>query len=64
MAFKITKNPDIEKYLEVTKAVQDNDNYCPCMLERIPQNKCPCETFIVTAKEGLCHCGRYLKTII
>lgn len=59
---KIIKNPDIEIYNEVTRAVKNNDGYCPCMLEKTEDTKCPCKDFREQTTEGECHCGRYLKT--
>ena len=58
---KIIKNPDIEIYNEVTQAVKNNDGYCPCLLEKTEDTKCPCKDFREQTIEGECHCGRYLK---
>lgn len=58
---KIIKNPDTEIYNEVTQAVKDNDGYCPCMLKKIEDTKCPCKKFREQTTEGECCCGRYLK---
>ncbi len=58
---KIKKNPDVETYESVTKAVQNNDGYCPCMVVKNPDTKCPCKEFREQATEGECHCGRYIK---
>lgn len=38
------------------------DYYCPCRLQRVPDNICPCvfaESEI--KKDGLCHCRLYSK---
>ena len=58
---KIFKNPDIEIYEDVTKAVQDNQGYCPCMITKTADTKCPCKEFREQDFEGECHCGRYCK---
>ena len=58
---KIIKNPNAEIYKNVTKAVQDNNGYCPCMLNKSADTKCPCKEFREQTNEGECHCGRYLK---
>lgn len=58
---KIKKNPNKEIYESVTKAVQDNDNYCPCMMVKNPDTICPCKEFREQETEGECHCGRYIK---
>ncbi len=58
---RIIQNPDGEVYNEVTKAVQDNDGYCPCELEKNTDTKCPCKAFREQKEAGECHCGRYVK---
>lgn len=57
----ILKTDDLEYRREVEKALKDNDGYCPCRLEKIPENKCMCKEFR-DQKEGVCHCGLYIKT--
>lgn len=64
MSFKVIKNPDTDTYIEVTKAVQENDGYCPCLLVKSEETKCPCKEFIFSESEGLCHCGRYKKILV
>lgn len=58
---KIIKNPDVVIYEEVTKAVKDNNGYCPCELIKNQNTKCPCKDFREQKNEGECHCGRYKK---
>lgn len=58
---KIIKNPNTEIYNEVTQAVKDNENYCPCELTKSEDTKCPCKTFRNQITEGECHCGRFVK---
>ena len=58
---KIVKNPDDSVYQEITQAVKDNDGYCPCMVNKTADTKCPCKEFREQDFEGECHCGRYLK---
>ena len=58
---KIIKNPNAEIYNDVTNAVQDNNGYCPCMLNKSADTKCPCKAFREQSVEGECHCGRYVK---
>lgn len=48
----------------VLEALRKNDYYCPCKLERIPENKCMCKEFLEQQTEGPCHCGLYVKTEI
>ena len=61
MKLKIAKNPSKEEYDEITQAVRDNDNYCPCLLHRNEDTKCMCKAFREQETEGYCHCGRFLK---
>ena len=58
---KIIKNPNENKYNEVTEAVKNNDGYCPCMLQKTPDTKCICKEFKEQTTTGECHCGRFLK---
>lgn len=55
---EIIADPDKKK--EILDALKANDNYCPCRLERIPENKCMCKQFR-EQEEGICHCGLYIK---
>lgn len=56
----IITNPDKEFVREMRKALKDNNNYCPCALERTPDTKCMCKEFR-EQPEGMCHCGLYIK---
>lgn len=58
---KIIKNADIEKYLEVTRAVEDASGFCPCGLVHNEDTKCICKKFLEQQTEGECHCGRFVK---
>lgn len=59
--FKIVVNPDSVKYAEISQAVKDNDNYCPCLVERNEDTLCMCKDFREQNEEGFCHCKRFLK---
>lgn len=61
MKLKTIKNPNKEEYDEITQAVKDNDNYCPCLLYKNDDTKCMCKAFREQETEGYCHCGRFLK---
>lgn len=52
---------DVELRNEILKALKDNDNYCPCRLEKTPDTKCMCKEFR-EQESGSCHCGLYVKT--
>lgn len=41
-------------------AVEANDGYCPCMVERNQDTKCMCKDFR-EQESGRCHCGRFEK---
>lgn len=58
---RIVKNPDNTKYRDITKAVNDNEGYCPCMIDKNIDTKCPCKSFREQTTIGECHCGRYVK---
>lgn len=58
---KIIKNPDDKIYEEVTKAVHNNDGYCPCRIEKTSETHCICKEFLDQITEGECHCGRFIK---
>lgn len=58
---KIIKNPDVTIYEEVTKAVKENNGYCPCELIKNDDTKCLCKIFREQNTDGECHCGRFLK---
>ncbi len=62
---KITLNPD-KKYVEsLRERMRQNGGYCPCRLQRIPENICICGEFrkqmADPAFEGYCHCKLYYK---
>ena len=58
---KIIKNPNEEQYLEATRAVENNNGYCPCQLLKNDDTVCMCKNFVLSKELGLCECGRYLK---
>lgn len=61
MNLKIIPNPNKEEYKKIKQAVKDNSGYCPCLLEKSQNTKCPCKAFREQDFEGECHCGLYLK---
>lgn len=61
LALRMIKNPDTEAYETATAAVKANDGYCPCLIYKTPDTKCPCKDFREQEVEGECHCGRYVK---
>ena len=53
-------NPDKEKRREVAQAVVANDGYCPCLIVRNEDTKCPCKAM---REEGRCICGLYVNVV-
>ena len=50
------------KVVEIRKALEDNDGYCPCRLVKNIDTKCMCREFRERMAAGLlgeCHCGLY-----
>lgn len=43
-------------------AVEANDGYCLCMVERNQDTKCMCKDFR-EQEIGRCHCGRFEKVV-
>lgn len=56
MKIKVVPNTE-----DIKEAINNNNGYCPCKLEKIPENKCICEDFLNMNKIGKCKCGRYEK---
>lgn len=56
---KVVRTQDFDT---VMKSVQENDGYCPCKANKIPENKCMCNEFKEQFRNsilGECHCGAY-----
>lgn len=62
---KIRLNEDEEIVKSVKEGLKRTGGFCPCRLERTPENKCMCEEFkrqIADENfEGYCHCMLYYK---
>lgn len=61
MKLKIVPNPNKEEYDEISQAVKNNENFCPCLTVRNSDTKCMCKVFREQTIEGFCHCGRFQK---
>ena len=59
--FDIYTNPNEEELKEIIEAVEANDGYCPCALEKNDDSKCMCKDFRDCADADFCHCGRFYK---
>lgn len=60
----VVKNPDLKKYDEVSKAVEQNDGYCPCLINKNKDTRCMCKEFLDKVNSGYigeCRCGRYVS---
>ena len=63
---KITENTDLEIVKAIREGLARTGGYCPCRLERTPENKCMCKEFRDQIAdpdfEGYCHCLLYYKS--
>ena len=57
---KITYNQDKQIVDKILDALDKNNGYCPCKLEKNNDTKCMCKEF-KEQKEGYCHCGLHIK---
>ena len=58
---KTKKNPDPNKYNDISARVTYNEGFCPCDLRRIDDTHFMCKEFREQTTSGFCHCGRYYK---
>lgn len=62
---KVTLNENAEIVKNIQEGLKRTGGYCPCRLERTPENKCMCQEFRDQIKdenfEGYCHCLLYYK---
>jgi len=59
---RVILNSNAEYVNEIRQKLKDNDNYCPCQIEKSPDTKCMCKDFrnmMDNQIEGECHCGLY-----
>ena len=61
MIFDIKQNPNENELKEIIEAVDANEGYCPCALEKNPDTKCMCKEFRDNEDTDFCHCGRFYK---
>lgn len=57
---RIKVSEDKELVQEIREKLKENDNYCPCRIEKTPDTKCMCKEFREQSI-GECHCGLYVK---
>ena len=62
---KIIFNEDEKVVAAIREGLNRKDGYCPCKIQRIPENICMCEEFRNQIAdpdfEGYCHCRLYYK---
>lgn len=51
----------IDADVTVQEAIDANDGYCPCAIERDEDTRCPCKEFREMEGHGECRCGRFEK---
>ena len=64
---KIIENPNKDFVAKIRTQLKINDGYCPCRLEKKPENKCICKEFkdmIDSNTPGMCHCGLYIAELV
>ena len=61
MVFDIKQNPHEDTLKEIVEAVDANEGYCPCALEKNDNTKCMCKQFRDNEDTDYCHCGRFYK---
>ena len=60
MSVRINHNEELAA--EAKKQVMENNGYCPCALDHLPDTKCMCKDFRDKVKSGYigeCNCGLY-----
>ena len=62
---EVILNPDKEVVKAIKEGLEKTGGYCPCRIQRIPENECMCVEFKNQIKdpdfEGYCHCMLYYK---
>ena len=58
---KIKPIDDESEFKRISELVKENDGYCPCLIQRNEDTKCPCKEFREQYFAGKCRCGRYIK---
>jgi ferredoxin-thioredoxin reductase catalytic subunit len=64
MAVRLNEDKEIVELIR--QGLKEKDGYCPCRVQKIPENKCICEEFKAQIAdpdfEGYCHCRLYYKS--
>ena len=51
----------IEVDPSIRTLVEQNNGYCPCLVQKNEDTKCMCKDFREQTTPGPCHCGRFEK---
>ena len=58
-------NPDAKVVARLQEVMRKNGGYCPCRIQRTPENICICSEFKAQIADkdfkGYCHCNLYYK---
>jgi ferredoxin-thioredoxin reductase catalytic subunit len=61
----IKLNPDAAYVEKLREVMAKNGGYCPCRIQRVPDNLCICKEFREQIADpefkGYCHCRLYYK---
>lgn len=62
---KVRENENKEVVARIREGLKAKGGYCPCRVERTPENKCMCKEFKEQIAdpdfEGYCHCMLFYK---
>ena len=62
----VRENEDKKVVQMIREGLEKTGGYCPCKLQRTPENICMCEEFKAQIAdptfEGYCHCRLYYKS--
>lgn len=62
---KFRLNDNAELVARIREGLKRTGGYCPCRLQRTPENICICQEFKQQLEDpnfhGPCHCGLYVK---
>lgn len=62
---KFRLNDNAELVAKIREGLKRTGGYCPCRLQRTPENICICQEFKQQLEDpnfhGPCHCGLYVK---
>lgn len=51
-------NPNINERKRIGKEIKENKGFCPCMIIKNDDTKCPC---LDKREKDICICGLYIK---